>query len=318
LGYEPQDWLGCAFAELFVPEDRDRIYQLVFSGRAADAVHLEVRALRKDDTEAWLDLAITFVMDGDRLESIQGIARDVSERKATETKMQRLLDDLARSNMELEQFAYVASHDLQEPLRMVASYVQLLARRYGEQLDSDAGEFIAFAVDGATRMQTLINDLLAYSRVGSQGKAPEAMEMQDALDVALQNLGAAIEAAGATVTHDPLPHVMADPGQMIQLLQNLIGNAVKFRTEVAPQVHISAHQDGETWVFGVHDNGIGIDAQYVARIFIIFQRLHGRGDYPGTGIGLAICKRIAERHRGRMWVESEPGKGSHFFFTIPV
>ena len=243
---------------------------------------------------------------------------DITERKRAEEKLRLTLADLEHSNRELEQFAYAASHDLQEPLRMVASYTQLLARRYHGQLDAKAQEFIAFAVDGANRMQRLINDLLAYSRVGTRGRPLEPADCAAALDQALANLKAAIAESGAVVTHDPLPTVTADLSQIVQLFQNLIGNAIKFRRAKPPRVHLSAVRRGNEWVFRVRDDGIGIDPQYAERIFNIFERLHTREEYPGTGIGLAICKKIAERHAGRIWVESHLGKGSTFSFTIPT
>ena len=224
--------------------------------------------------------------------------------------------ELVRSNAELEQFAYVASHDLQEPLRMVASFTQLLARRYRGKLDADADEFIGFAVDGATRMQRLLNDLLAYSRVGTRRKPFAAIDCNSVLSDVLANLKPAIEESGAVITHEPLPFVRGDEVQLIQLFQNLIGNAVKFHGQEPPQVHISAKlQDGD-WGFAVRDNGIGIAPEQQERIFLIFQRLHHRSEYPGTGIGLALCHRIVEHHGGRIWVESEVGKGSTFHFTI--
>jgi light-regulated signal transduction histidine kinase (bacteriophytochrome) len=224
--------------------------------------------------------------------------------------------ELARSNAELEQFAYVASHDLQEPLRMVASFTQLLAKRYRGKLDADADEFIGFAVDGSTRMQRLLNDLLAYSRVGTRSKPFVMVECDSVLRNALSNLKPAIEESGAVITCEPLPIVRGDEVQLIQLFQNLIGNAVKFQGQEPLQVHISAKlQDGD-WVFAVRDNGIGIALEQQERIFLIFQRLHHRSEYPGTGIGLALCKRIVERHSGRIWIESEIGKGATFYFTI--
>jgi light-regulated signal transduction histidine kinase (bacteriophytochrome) len=218
----------------------------------------------------------------------------------------------------LEQFAYVASHDLQEPLRMVSSYTQLLARRYKGKLDADADEFIAFAVDGALRMKRLLNDLLAYSRVSTRGHPLRSISSEAVLDQTLANLQVAITESQATITHDPLPIVLADQTQLLQLFQNLIANALKFRAEQPPEVHISAEARGREWLFSIRDNGIGIDPQFADRIFVIFQRLHNQADYPGTGIGLAICKRIVERHAGRIWVESQPGQGATFYFTLPA
>jgi signal transduction histidine kinase len=224
---------------------------------------------------------------------------------------------LTRSNAELEQFAYVASHDLQEPLRMISSYVQLIARRYRTRLDSDADEFIAFAVEGADRMQRMINDLLALSRIGTRGRSFGRVATHDVLAAAVSNLQVAIDEARAAITHDPLPVLVADEGQLVQLFQNLIGNAIKFRREAPPAIHVSATDAGSEWVFAVSDNGIGIEREYFDRVFVIFQRLHGKERYPGTGIGLAICKKIVERHGGRIWVESEVGAGTRVSFSLP-
>ncbi|HEY2989221.1 MAG TPA: ATP-binding protein [Candidatus Binatia bacterium] len=226
--------------------------------------------------------------------------------------------ELARSNAELEQFAYVASHDLQEPLRMVASYTQLLAKRYKGKLDTDADEFISYAVEGVTRMQSLILDLLSYSKLGKKEKDLEPTECSTLLTQALANLKGGIDDSGATVSSDPLPAVMADSSQLVQLFQNLIGNAIKFRNQKAPLVHVSARREGKDWLFSIADNGIGFDPQFAERIFVIFQRLHAKTDYPGTGIGLAVCKKIVERHGGRIWAKAEPGKGATFHFTIPA
>jgi light-regulated signal transduction histidine kinase (bacteriophytochrome) len=243
--------------------------------------------------------------------------RDISVRKAAELHLEQKLDELNRSNEELGQFAYIASHDLQEPLRMVASYTQLLARRYKGQLDADADEFIAFAVDGASRMQRLIEDLLAFSRVATTGNALADTSSEFALEQALQNLHWAIKDSGALVTHDPLPAVMADEMQLVQLFQNLIGNAIKYQNPGIPQVHISAvRRDKTNWNFAVTDNGLGIDSQYFERIFGMFQRLHKRDEFSGTGVGLAICKKIMERHGGTLTVQSQVGQGSTFSFGL--
>jgi len=224
---------------------------------------------------------------------------------------------LYRSNEELGQFAYIASHDLQEPLRMVASYTQLLSRRYQGKLDAEADEYIAFAVDGANRMQRLIQDLLAFSRVGTKGKDLAATSSEAALLQALQNLRAAITESGAQVTHDSMPTVLADEMQLTQLFQNIIGNAIKYQKPGIPQVHISATRNGAgKWMFSVQDNGLGIDPQYFERIFGMFQRLHKREEFAGTGIGLAICKKIAERHGCNILVESTLGQGSTFRFAL--
>jgi len=224
--------------------------------------------------------------------------------------------ELTRSNEELQQFAYVASHDLQEPLRMISSYTQLLGRRYGDRLDGDAKEFMAYIVDGAARMKQLIEDLLAYSRVGTRAKEFQEVDSGASLARALSNLRASQEASGAVITHDPMPHVLADGAQLAQIFQNLIGNAIKFRGAEPPRIHVGAQTTDTVCVFTVKDNGIGLDTQYAERIFMMFQRLHNKTEYPGTGIGLAIVKKIVERHGGRIWVESEPGKGSTFGFTI--
>ncbi len=244
------------------------------------------------------------------------LARDNAARRLAEHELISKAEELARSNAELEQFAYVASHDLQEPLRMVASYTQLLARRYKGRLDSDGDEFIGFAVDGANRMQQLIRDLLSYSRVITKGNPLQLTVADAACKDALANLKKSIEDSEAVVKVEPLPTLMADGTQLTQLFQNLIGNAIKYRSGVKPEICVAARPNHNHWVFSVQDNGIGIEPQYFERIFQMFQRLHSRGEYPGTGIGLAISKKIAERHGGRIWVESEPGHGSTFLFSI--
>ncbi|MGB9004802.1 MAG: ATP-binding protein [Candidatus Aminicenantales bacterium] len=245
------------------------------------------------------------------------IFRDITERREAEANLDKTISELARSNKELEQFAYIASHDLQEPLRMVASFTQLLAERYKDQLDEKAKKYIDYAVDGAVRMQRLINDLLTYSRVGTRGKPPEPADSNSVLGEAIKNLAAMIEENRAVITNDELPTVLADASQLVQVFQNLLANSIKFRGKDNPRIHVSAQDHGREWIFSIRDNGIGIDPQYADRVFLIFQRLHTKEEYPGTGIGLAICRRIVERHGGKIWFESKPGKGSTFFFTLP-
>lgn len=264
----------------------------------------------------------------------RAIAQETHERRQAEQSLQQLNQELEvrvqkrtaelteantnllHSNRELEQFAYVASHDLQEPLRTVNSYAQLLARKYEGNLDAKADKYLGYIREGATRMQQLITDLLELSRVGTRGKGLTPIDCEPVLYQVLENLQVAIAENKAIITHDPLPIVMGDETQLIQLFQNLISNAIKFRREEPPQVHICAVQQNNEWVFSVRDNGIGIEAEYFERIFLIFQRLHGRSEYPGTGIGLAVCKKIVDRHGGRIWVESIPGEGTTFYFSL--
>ncbi|MEN3364628.1 MAG: hypothetical protein V7606_1902 [Burkholderiales bacterium] len=274
--------------------------------RAEEALRNAHDALERRVLERTADLE----MSNERLE------REILERHRAEMVLKQRSRELARSNAELEQFAYVASHDLQEPLRMVASYMHLLERKYKDQLDADANEFIGFAVDGAKRMQALIGDLLAYSRVGTAVKPLQPTDCAAVVKAALSSVRVAIDESGAQVTCDTLPSVMGDATQLTQLFQNLIANAIKFRREESPVIQISACPEAECWCFAVRDNGIGIEAEYFDRIFVMFQRLHGRRAYPGTGIGLAICKKIVERHGGRIWVESCE-KGSVFKFVLP-
>lgn len=268
-------------------------------------------------TVGGIGLLVTVPLTGFGIWASWKLGREHRNVMTARQDLEHSVKELARSNAELQQFAYVASHDLQEPLRMVSSYTQLLAKRYRGRLDADADDFIGFAVDGAARMQKLIQDLLAYSRVGTRNLERQAVSMDSVLEYATDMLQLVIKGTDAAVTHESLPSIKVDERQMTQLFQNLISNAIKFRGQEPPRIHVSATRlDGE-WLFSVHDNGIGIEPQYADRIFVIFQRLHNRDDYPGTGIGLAICKKIVERHGGRIWMESEPGKGSTFFFTVP-
>ena len=252
------------------------------------------------------------------IDQIRIYSNDITPRKRAQEKLARQADELARSNAELQEFAYVASHDLQEPLRVISGFVQLLSDRYGGQMDETADEFIGYVVDGTERMKILINDLLEYSRVGTRGRPLEPVESASALENAVSNLRVAIREADAKITHDRMPRVQGDINQLSQLFQNLISNGMKFHGEKRPEIHISSVQVGESWIMSVSDNGIGIDPQHNDRIFGMFKRLHGRGEYPGTGIGLAICSKIVERHTGKIWVESELGNGATFSFTLPV
>lgn len=283
-----------------------------------DTGTLEFEIIGAKGGHRWMETRAVPLLQDSQGPVMLAVTRDMTLQKQAHQALQRQTQELARSNAELEQFAYVASHDLQEPLRTVVLYLELLARRYRGRLDTDADEFINFAVDGAKRMQALINDLLALSRVGTRGGKFERTDCAAACDRALMNLHGAIEEYGAVVTREPLPIVAADTGQIVQLFQNLIGNAVKFRGGAPPQVHVSAVRDGSEWVFAVRDNGIGIDPAFAADIFKVFRRLETRQGSPGTGIGLAICKKIVERHGGRIWCESKLGQGSVFRFTIPA
>src|SRR3989475_5058278 len=284
---------------------------------------VELAGRRKDGTEFPLELSLSSWKTREDT-FFTAILSDITERKKSEEALkhqearERRSVELKRSNDELQQFAYIAAHDLQEPLRMVASYTQLLAKRYKGRLDSDADEVIAYAVDGSNRMQALIQDLLAYSRAGAIGEALRKISSEKALKEALTNLRGTIEESGAVVTHDALPAITTDDTQLAQIFQNLVGNAIKYHGPEVPHVHVSATKNGgKEWIFSVRDNGMGIDPQYFERIFILFQRLHGRTEFKGTGIGLAICKKILERLGGRIWVESQPEKGSTFYFALP-
>jgi PAS domain S-box-containing protein len=339
LGFSQKEWLEDPilwYTQLH-PEDRER-WHIEFARTCAtgEPFRSEYRFLARDGRVVWVHGEAHLVRDeaGQPL-FLQGMAYDITERKRAEealravnTELERRVRErtaqleeanaeLARSNAELEQFAYVASHDLQEPLRMVGSFTQLLAKRYQGKLDADADDFIGYVVEGAVRMQQLISDLLAYSRVGRSGKEFAATDCSTLLAAVRANLRRAIEESGAEVIVDSLPTVWAEKTQLLQLFQNLIGNAIKFhKQDEPPCVHVGASRQGDEWLFWVRDNGIGIESQYTQRIFMVFQRLHHRKEYPGTGIGLAVCKKVVERHGGRIWVQSELGKGSTFYFTL--
>jgi PAS domain S-box-containing protein len=285
----------------------------------------EMQRPNVDGGTRWICVSGEPVFDAaGKFKGYRGVGQDITARKEAEAELRRAhdelerkADELQRSNAELEQFAYVASHDLQEPLRMVSSYTQLLGKRYGDKLQGDAQEFMHYVVDGAARMKQLIEDLLAYSRVGTKGKDFKPTALDASLKRAITNLRAAIEETGASVTWDPLPTESVDEVQLAQLFQNLIGNALKFRGAGVPRIHVSASEKPDHWQLTIADNGIGIEPQYFERIFMLFQRLHTMGEYPGTGIGLAICKKVVERHGGTIWVASTLGEGSQFHFTLP-
>jgi PAS domain S-box-containing protein len=312
----PDRLIGKTALDLFDPASRSLVRERIRVD-SEEVPLVEVRILRLDGTPVDVEATASPFLD-QGVKAIQVLLRDITERKQAEEELRERTEDLLRSNTELEKFAYVASHDLQEPLRMVTSYTQLLQRRYQGKLDSDADEFIAYAVEGAARMRTLINELLSYSRVGTHGAPFILTDLDGLLDDVLKGLEVALSEADAEVTRDPLPELWCDPTQIARVFQNLIVNAAKFRGTDPPKIHVGARLEGEEWVFSVKDNGIGIDPEYFDRIFVIFQRLLSRTEYEGTGMGLAIGKRIVERHGGRIWVESRPGAGSTFFFTLPT
>jgi PAS domain S-box-containing protein len=316
-GRARDELIGTDFSDYFTdPESARRGYLEVFDKGSVVDYPLTIC----DQSGKLTDVLYNASLYKDQRGKVLGVfaaARDVTERKRAEETLARQAQELRSSNAELERFAYVASHDLQEPLRMVTSYLQLVEERYRDRIDENGRVFIDYAVDGAARMQQLINGLLTLSRVATKGHRLEEVDAQVALEHATQNLAIAIRESEAKLTHGRLPVVFADPTQLTQLFQNLIANAIKFAAGRTPKIHIDSVSEKTQWLFRVCDNGIGIDMEYAERIFDIFQRLHGREQYPGTGIGLAISKRIVERHGGRIWVESEPGQGSTFFFTLP-
>lgn len=322
FGYARNELVGQA-VELLIPKRFRGKHHQLRDAYIADAhtrpmgSGLELFACRKDGSEFPVEISLSPLQTPSGT-LVTSVVRDITERQQAKQALEKHAAELERSNAELEQFAYVASHDLQEPLRMITSYSQLLERRYRDKLEGDALEFIDYVVDGAKRMQELINDLLAYSRVGTRGREPEPVDMESVYQRVLSNLQFAIEEQHAQMSHAPLPRVMGDGLQLLQLMQNLISNAIKFHGDAAPKVHVSAEIQNQDALFCVSDEGIGLEPQYAERIFQVFQRLHGKSKYPGTGIGLAICKKIVERHGGRIWVESQPENGSKFYFTLPL
>ncbi|HTI68611.1 MAG TPA: ATP-binding protein, partial [Candidatus Limnocylindria bacterium] len=320
LGYNSQEVVGRPLTDAIPDSTGGDGPNLMEVLRRGDRVQgYQARYRRKSGQTADLSITVSPILDPDgKPAGASIIARDVTLANRDRDDLQRTLTDLERSNRELEQFAYVASHDLQEPLRAVAGCVQILAKRYQTKLDNSAHELITHAVDGSQRMQTLIHDLLALSRVGSRGGKLTPVDSQAACQQAVKNLAIAVAESGAVIRFDKLPLVLADQTQLVQLFQNLIGNAMKYRGAREPRIEVTAGRTGDFWEFIVQDNGIGIESQYFERIFGVFQRLHTRLEYPGTGIGLAICKKIAERHGGRIWVESTPGVGTTMHFTLPA
>jgi PAS domain S-box-containing protein len=320
-GYRAEEIIGQHFSLFYAPED-------VINGKPSleleeatknERFEDEAWRVRKDGSRFFASVVITALRDEKGLlRGFGKITRDITERKRAEKHLLKTMRELERSNGDLQQFTNVAAHDLQEPLRMVASFTRLLADRYRGSLSSEADEFFAYAVDGCTRMQRLIADLLVYSRVGANERALRKISSESAMNEALTNLRATIDDSGAVVTHDSLPAITMDETQLTQVFQNLIGNAIRYRNAEIPRVHVSATRNsGDEWIFSVQDNGLGIDPQDYERIFVLFQRLHGQNEFKGTGIGLAICKKVVERQGGRIWVESQPGKGATFYFSVP-
>jgi PAS domain S-box-containing protein len=349
LGYRAEDIIGKHFSRFYPADDVERGWPTEELRRAEADGRFEDEGwrVRKDGSRFWANVVIAPLRDhAGRLLGFSKISRDLTERKRAEEELRNHRDrlaranevlqaeiaerkraeerlrqtamDLARSNRDLEQFAYVASHDLQEPLRMVSVHVQMLERRYRDKLDDRALQCLTRAAEGSRHMHTLIKDLLAYARAGTHTKEPEVVDCTTVYDLAVDHLAEAARECAAEVSRGNLPAVRGDGMQVVQLFQNLIGNAIKFRSDRPPQVHVDAAAEGAWWRFSVRDNGIGIDPKFHGRLFEIFQRLHSRDKYPGTGIGLAICKRIVERHGGRIWLESTPAEGTTFFFTLPA
>jgi PAS domain S-box-containing protein len=315
LGYSEDEWLGKHTSLIFTEDDNNRgICQAEMDMAAEKEYSSDIRWHRcKDGTNIFGQGCMTALRDSTG--TLLGFAKIFSD----ETENKKLQDSLTESNSALEQFAFVASHDLQEPLRTVSSYADLLVRRYSSQLDDEGKQFINVISSGAKRMNALVQDLLIYARVQTEQNRPASSSLDEVLETALSQLKTSIEECDAVVTHDPLPEIPADQGQMVRLFQNLVGNSLKYRKPgVRPDVHVAAREEGNTWVISVQDNGIGFDPKESLKIFRPFVRLHSHHEIPGTGVGLAICRRIVEYHGGRMWVESKAGEGATFYFSLPT
>lgn len=315
---DPGELVGRSFLDFLPPGLRDRIEnELKNTADTGDVAEVKVLPIvGKDGHTAFVEVKPAPVVEEGRITGTKGVVRDITERKEAEERLARYAEELKRSNGELEYFAYIASHDLQEPLRKIAGFTELLAKRYRREMGPDADRFIGHIVDSTNRMRTLINDLLSYSRITTRGREFSPVDLNAVLGQVLSDMELALKESGASVVSDTLPAVMADGPQMGQVLQNLIGNALKFQGESPPRIQVSAVKNNGEWLFSVRDNGMGFEAEYAERVFLMFQRLHSGTEYPGTGIGLALCKRIVERHGGRIWAEPEPGKGTTFYFTI--
>jgi PAS domain S-box-containing protein len=315
LGYTEDEWIGAHASVIFTPPDKAmEVCEAEMEKARVTGSVTDIRWHRhKNGTEFFANGFMNALYDDQ--DQIIGYAKIMSD----ETARKQLQDSLTESNTALEQFAYVASHDLQEPLRTMRTYAQLVSRKYQGKLDSEADQFLDFIVSAASRMSSLVNDLLAYARLTTEIERPSSIALDEDLEAALSHLEQAIKESDATVTHDPLPTLPVDRGQMVRLFQNLIGNAVKYRKPgQPPKVHVSAEQRGTEWMISIRDNGIGFDPQFASSIFLPFKRLHSAESYPGTGVGLSICRRILQAQGGRIWAESSPGEGSTFFFTLPV
>jgi PAS domain S-box-containing protein len=314
FGYSEEEWIGRHGSMIFTPADKAReVCEAEMRKARENGSATDIRWHRRKDGSEFFANGFMNALRDDR-GALVGYAKVMGD----ETERKQLQDSLTESNAALEQFAYVASHDMQEPLRTMRSYAQLLSLRYGGKLDADADQFLAFIVGASARMTALVRDLLAYARLTTEDDPPRSVALDEDLETALTNLDQAIEESHATITHDAMPVLRADRGQMVRLFQNLIGNAIKYRKpNQPPKIHVTAEHRGSEWVFTISDNGIGFDPKYSSSIFAPFKRLHTVEEYPGTGVGLAICRRIVQAHGGRIWAESQPGVGTKFFFTLP-